>query len=377
MKKTTVFIFLISILFSGKSVEFSDSLISSVLTVSPGNELYSTFGHTAIRVKDLQNGYDFVFNYGTFDFNTSNFYLKFAFGKLDYMLSVEPFDDFMEACKSEQRSVQEQVLNFDKTQNIILIQLLITNYKPENRYYRYKFFTDNCSTRIRDIIVFAAADNSLLSAPHVDADSTFRYLYTKYLNTMPWSRFGIDMVLGIPADKKAGYDALFLPDDLQKSIALATNETTKKILVKTQNTLLKCTPVAIHVSFFSPIVMMLIILLSALLIQLKKNWSRIYDWCFFLIFGLVGLFIGTLSVFSGHAELHYNLVVLFLLPTNIFLPFVKSVSLRKYYLLIASGTLILGLILLPLLPQKFNPAFVILIIAIGFRYFFNIINLKK
>lgn len=102
MKKVFISIFFLLIVYIISAAEFSDSLRASVLTISPGTELYSTFGHTAIRIKDLRNKNDYVFNYGTFDFETPNFYVKFALGKLDYMLSVESFNDFMAFYKEEE-----------------------------------------------------------------------------------------------------------------------------------------------------------------------------------------------------------------------------------------------------------------------------------
>ncbi len=287
------------------------------------------------------------------------------------MLSVESFDSFIESCKEEKRSVNEQVLNFDKKRNLTLLQLLIENYKPEHRYYRYKFFTDNCSTRIRDIIVLSSGDEDLLRKPKVEANNTFRQLYTRYLKSMPWSRFGIDLVLGILTDNKAGYDALFIPDFLEKSIELAKIE--NKPLILEEKTLVVFNQNDAANNLFSPSFIMIFLLLSAIFIQFRKKWIKIYDNVFFLLFGLLGLFITILSIFSKHAELQNNLVIVFLLPANIILPFLKP-TFRKYYCIIVCVVITLGLILMPLLPQKFNFAFILLILAIGTRIFFNILK---
>ena len=131
IKKLLIIFSIIFYSLNTNSVELSDSLKTSVLTISPGNELYSTFGHTAIRIKDLKNGFDIVFNYGTFDFNTPNFYFKFALGKLDYLLSVESYEGFVSSITQENRSIIEQQLNFNKDQTLKLTSLLIKNYEPE------------------------------------------------------------------------------------------------------------------------------------------------------------------------------------------------------------------------------------------------------
>jgi len=378
MRRISIVIFFAILTNTVYSAEPAGNLICSVLTVSPGDELYSTFGHTAIRIQDLQKGNDYVFNYGTFDFNTPDFYIKFALGKLDYLLSLDSFNDFLESCKGEGRSIKEQVLNFNKDQSLKLIQLLIENYKPQNRYYRYKFFTDNCSTRVRDIIVLASGDSLLLEKPKVEVNCTFRTLFTRYLKTMPWSRFGIELVLGKLTDEKAGYNSLFVPDDLQESINLA--KISGKPLVSEEHTIVDFYPQIAKFNFFSPIFLAILILISTLIIQLRKQWILIYDKVYFSLFGILGLFIAFLSIFSEHDELHNNLVILFLLPTNIILPFLKPSSFRRYYCLIAFLIVLLGLILLPLLPQKFNFAFILLIVAMGIRYYFNILkksNLTK
>lgn len=368
IRKFCLFIYSLFIFLSSHSIELSDSLRVSVLTVEPGNELYSTFGHTAIRVKDLLKGYDIVFNYGTFDFNTSNFYLKFAFGKLDYMLSVESFEGFISETVSENRTIDEQVLNFDKFQKMNLVSLLILNYEPQKRFYRYKFFTDNCSTRIRDIISIAANDSLILKNPKVAADISFRKLFTKYLENMPWSRFGIELLMGKMTDNKAGYDALFLPDNLKEAFGKAKLK--DKPLIKNEFRLYTSKMHFDKNSLFSPILFAIFILLLALTVQLNKQWIRIFDGIFFIVFGLLGILIFFVCSFSEHAELNYNFVILLFLPTNILIPFISE-KIRKYYSLIALTIILIMFLALPVLPQKFNLSVLILALAIGTRLFFN------
>src|SRR5690606_5550069 len=116
-----------------------------------GDDLYATFGHSAVRVTDSSAGIDYVFNYGTFDFDTPHFYWKFVRGKLMYSLSAMDFPTFMQAYREEGRSVTEQVLNLSCPEKEMIWQFLQQNYLPENRDYKYDFLYDNCSTRIRDI----------------------------------------------------------------------------------------------------------------------------------------------------------------------------------------------------------------------------------
>jgi hypothetical protein len=136
-----------------------DDLRISLLSCSPGAELYSIFGHSAIRVTDETSGTDRVYNYGTFNFREKNFYLKFLSGKLNYYLSVQSFPSFMSDYLEENRTVYEQVLNISHFHKLQLHTALRLNALPENRAYKYDFFWDNCSTRIRDKIESSYADS--------------------------------------------------------------------------------------------------------------------------------------------------------------------------------------------------------------------------
>jgi hypothetical protein len=368
MKKPILILFFIALQYTSKAVTLSDSLEISVLTVSPGTELYSTFGHTAVRVRDLINKHDLVFNYGTFDFETSNFYLKFALGKLDYLLSVESFEGFVSGCESENRSVFEQKLILSDKQCKDIINLLIENLQPENRAYRYKFFTDNCSTRIRDLLVRAIADSSLFQRSNNASNNSFRYLFTQYLTTMPWSRFGIELLLGKMTDNKSGYDAMFLPDVLKESIKNASAN--GSLLAEKETTIYINKNFDQKQAWFSPIFFSILLIIIALSVSLNKTMSLIFDNALFFVIGLLGLFIIILSIFSLHSELHYNFVIFFLPPTHIIFPFLNRKNKRNYSSIIFLVT-VLGLFALPVIPQNFNSAFLLLIASLLIRIFYN------
>ena len=130
----------------------NDSVRISLLTCAPGEEIYSLFGHTAIRYEEPAKGIDYVFNYGLFSFNTPNFILRFALGETDYILGVTSYDRFAAEYDYEERSVWQQTLNLLPEEKGKLLYLLEENCRPENRTYRYNFFYDNCATRPRDKI---------------------------------------------------------------------------------------------------------------------------------------------------------------------------------------------------------------------------------
>ena len=185
----------------------------SLITGSPGADLYNTFGHSAIRIKDPVRGIDFVYNYGTFDFSAPNFYLNFTRGKLDYMLSTEPTENLRYGFLSENRSMAEQVLNLSEEQKRLLIGRLQDNYKPESRYYKYDFFFDNCATRVRDIINIGLDSTIVFNYSSVDSTLRFRDLIHPYIVNLPWTHLGISIGLGSPTDRiSTPYEQMFLPE---------------------------------------------------------------------------------------------------------------------------------------------------------------------
>lgn len=190
------------------------SPIVSVLTCSPGSELYSVFGHSALRVQDSLDGdfYDVVYNYGTFQFS-DDFYVKFAKGRLDYFLSVSSFGEFQQMYLFDGRGIKEQYLLMTNDDLIKLSDLLMENVQPHNATFRYHFFKDNCSTRVWNIIKKASSKPLIV---HLDPPKTsFRSAIQTYLNCMPWGDFGIDLALGAPCDDLMQMeDRAFLPDSL-------------------------------------------------------------------------------------------------------------------------------------------------------------------
>lgn len=201
----------------------SPSARISLMTLAPGTELYSSFGHTAIRIYDPTNGIDRVYNYGTFDFRTENFYLKFMRGTLPYQLSVSDVYNTVYAAQLENRSIKEQVLNLTPSQRQRLAALLDTNYLPQNRSYNYKFYYDNCSSRPRDIIVKAAADSIRFSKSFNLGEKSFREWMNDYLGDKPWARFGMNIGLGRPADETAtDFQEMYLPENLYQQFAHAS-----------------------------------------------------------------------------------------------------------------------------------------------------------
>lgn len=214
----------------------SDEARISLLTCAPGKNLYSRYGHTAVRVNDPINDIDIVFNYGTFDFNTEHFYWKFMRGETWYELDATPYWWFMRGYEENNRRVYEQVLNFTPAQTNLLWDKLLTNYEPQNRKYLYNFVFDNCATRPYVLIdaVFSGTNAEGMWSDYQGAEGqTYRRFIQRYTGKGSWSDFGINLVFGPKADQPMhGEERLFLPEELMYYISEA--RTADKRLVKSE-----------------------------------------------------------------------------------------------------------------------------------------------
>lgn len=218
----------------------SDQAQLSVLTAGPAEPLYTMFGHTAIRLKDPGQEIDVVYNYGTFDFESDNFYWKFARGNLHYFLSRSSFEVFIEENQQLDRFVREQVLNLSPAQIRHVVRQLEKELLPENRYYRYKFFANNCVTKIRDLL----GKQDFLDSCQFDKTSpqpnTYRQLLKPYLAHRSWIRLGINLMLGAPADIPANdWQRQFLPEPFSRSLAAADLSLLNQPLVSSNQTIVQ------------------------------------------------------------------------------------------------------------------------------------------
>ena len=224
-----------------------DSLRISLLTCTAGEEIYTLFGHTAIRCENLTRKTDVVYNYGVFDFSSGGFVLRFALGETDYRLDKSRTDYFTYAYYYYGRDIHQQVLNLTQAEKVRLVALLEENYRPENRVYRYNFFYDNCSTRPRDKVEEAVEGTvdygTDMNAP---TEHTFRELIYRYSEGHPWSRLAMDLCLGSEADKPISRRTMqFVPFQLQADLTKAQvvdSTGQKRRLVSHESQLVKAMP---------------------------------------------------------------------------------------------------------------------------------------
>jgi len=349
-----------------QSAQLSEQAQISIITCGPyQGEVYSAFGHTAIRVFDPQYQYDVVYNYGVFDFDQPNFYLNFARGYSLYKLGVMPYPWFRDVYISYNRYVHEQILNLTLAQKQKLFDFLEWNAKPENMNYLYDYFYDNCATRARDVFVNVLKEDVKFDTTYITTNYTIRQLTDFYLGQQPWGDLGIDICLGLPMDKKASpYEYMFLPDYIESSFDHASirNDSTTVALVQRKILVYQSHPEQGQASIFHPWIifglLLLIVIVVSILDWRRGTYSR---WLDIILFGVTGL-IGCLLLFlwfgTNHKAAAFNFNILWALPTHVAGAWLmarnkKPHLIRKYFTfaLVVTG-LLLGCWYV--LPQQMN-----------------------
>ncbi len=361
--------------------KLTEKAFISVLTCSEGDELYSAFGHSAIRICDPEMNIDYVFNYGTFDFDTPNFYLKFANGKLNYMLSYGYFKKFLPEYFRRNRRVNEQILNLSHNEKQKIFNALIENYKPENRYYKYDFFYDNCATRIYDIIV-ENIDGEIVIKSDNSANLSFRNYLHHYLIHSPWIETGLNLLLGIPADKIATHQqSTFLPDFLMElfdRMQIKTGDQVKS-LVLSNKTLLKRDENQLSKNkflfpdFLGWIALVVILIISLLYKNRNSIFLNLFDRFIFIVAGFIGVLLLYLWLVTDHEVTRNNLNVLWSFPSLLIIGFARYQS-RIVHSLVAINLLLLCIFILCwwIIPQSFPvitlPVSIILALRLAFNF---------
>lgn len=370
MKKSTLFLWML-LAWLGITARAQDSAKCSLLTCSAGEEIYSLFGHTALRYEDPARGIDVVFNYGMFSFRVPHFALRFALGETDYQLGVTEFSRFAAEYQWDERDVWQQTLNLTSREKQRLWEALTENYRPENRTYRYNFFYDNCATRPRDRIE-ACVDGRVEYAAAQDTTATvctWRDLLHRYTEGHPWARFGIDLCIGSRADKPASYrEQMFVPFYLQQYLrgaCIVSEQGDRRPLVGEEVKVVDAAHTAQEESLLpSPMQAALLLWAGVTVLSIygvrrrKSLWAL--DGLLFGTAGVAGCILAFLAACSQHPAVSPNWLLLILHPLHLFcLPCVlirvKKKRLSRY--MAANGVILtLFIVLLAPIPQFIPPA---------------------
>lgn len=367
----------------------NDSIRLSLLTCAPGEEIYSLFGHTAIRYENPSQGIDVVFNYGLFSFSESNFILHFSLGETNSQLGVTDFTRFAREYAFFGRSVWEQPLNLTHEEKTELIRLLQENYRPENRIYHYNVFYDNCATRPRDKIEECIVGKVIYPAEPQDGSRSYRDIVHQYCKGHPWARFGIDLCIGSEADRPITQrQMMFAPFYLMDAFADAqiVDGSTRRPLVESGKLLINATPPPAQ-SYWLPTplqcALLLFILTAGVTIYSIRRRTGLWGIDLFLFgtAGIAGCILAFLALFSQHPTVDSNFLLIVFHPGHIlFLPYIIHCD-RKgkkcWYLIANLMVLTLFIAFSSFIPQRFDFAVVPLALCLLTRSANNLIVTSK
>lgn len=323
----------------------------SILTCASGEDVYTAWGHTAIRVIDSANQTDLVYNFGTFDFDTPNFLVEFIKGNLNYFLSVNDFQNFILEYQYYGRSIKEQVLILSDAEKAKWQNALQQNLEGNNRYYLYNFITDNCTTRVKDgLYQFATTQ---VPPSNIKSFRT-HVVEAPYQQGIPWIGLGIDVLLGAVSDQApTALQAGFLPDLLFDQLAAQPSH-----IASTQNyPFTKTTPVKPT----DPIYYIVGLILAYLFLgKWNARWAvvvaKFLDVILLFIFGLGGLLLVYMSLFSKHTACHHNFNIAWIHPLYfiaLICYFIKPIwagYLGRIFFIASTGLIVFSY----LLPQSFS-----------------------
>ena len=305
LKLFTLILIFSTFLGFSQNIILSENSEISILNCGTGNESYSLYGHTAIRIKDIPNNLDIVFNYGTFDFETPNFMLKFIKGDLQYFVSTNTFSNFYYNYQLEQRSVYEQKIKLSQTEKQSLFDSLNQSLYSDERFYTYKFIDRNCTTMVIDKVNEQIEDHKIESIKPIE--KTYREILYPYMDNFFFQKLGINLIFGTKVDQPA--ERLFLPLELIQSLE-------RNPIAKEKETLYEAVKIYYQPHFLDNIYTLIAIL--ALIVLSRKKWLWI---AYFLLLGFLGLFFCIVGLYSFHEEVLWNYNALLTNPLYLILAY--------------------------------------------------------
>ncbi len=368
--------------------EQRDSIRFSLMTCAPGQEIYSLFGHTAIRYENYTRGVDVVFNYGLFSFNTPNFVMRFVKGETDYQLGVIPYEYFEAEYAMRGSDVYQQVLNLTERENQKLLYLLEENYKPQNRVYRYNYFYDNCTSRARDRIEQAIDGNVVY--PDSFPDRTFRSIVHEYTRNSDWDELGIDLCLGAAADRTIGKRLQMFAPFYMRSYAqrafIVDSKGVKRPLVSTEFKAIEAEEASSEPGFvLSPMICSLLFFAICLfLVYWQYIHGSVYWWLDIILCvaqGVAGCIIAFLFFFSVHPTVGSNWMIILFNPLPLLcLPWIVFAGMKHkhtsmYWFFVVYLTLFICII--PVCGQKINLSVLPLALGLLVNYAGHILVCRK
>ena len=332
-------------------LQLSEKATISILTCESGtSEIYAYFGHNALRVSDPVNQLDKVYNYGTFDFDTPNFYLKFCRGKLLYELSSRDFKYFPYHYYLENRGIKAQILSLSLTEAQKVYDFLENNALPQNKKYKYDFFYDNCATKMYEVI---EKNIGTITYDYSDfpKNLTHRNLIHQHFPKYGWSTFGVDILLGSVIDKKIALKQyLFLPKYVFNGFKNAQKNNNRPIVKETKEILSTVHKTKFTGSLFgAPITLFSLLFLIASIISIlgfkHKKQSLFLSNSIFVFYGFVGIILVFMMLGTDHTATYWNYNIFWANPIFLTFPFLKNHFLKKTITISSLAVLLLIAIL--------------------------------
>lgn len=351
-----------------------------LLTCDPGPESYTMYGHSALRLYDTLSGRDVVYNWGVFDFNTPNFNYKFAKGRLKYRLAAYSYNSFLNEYRPTERSVYLQRIYIPDEELLKLKKLLNENLKPENIYYRYDFFRDNCSTRISDLLEEVYGDELVYPEQEGEVEVTFRERIDEFHKGALWMDVGIDLLLGSPADEKCDFrESMFLPIYLMKNLSQAhVIDGDKRVMLLGPTEMVfdyerpvYDTGILKQPWFWLSLVFIAVFLFSVFIrSRLPQNIFDLIFWSILTLFALLMIF---LNYITDHEAMRQNFNMIWLNPL-IPISFYAIYSKFKlnWFWRAQIALAVIFMLVIVLINQSINAAFIPIILMVIIRSYYRL-----
>ena len=367
MIKKLLFALLILISFNGfsQNISLSNQAKVSILTCGTGPESYAMYGHTGIRIQDVSQQIDVVYNYGAFDFDTPNFIGRFVKGDLQYFVTNGSYIDFYYNYQAENREIIEQDLALSPAQINQLFQQLNASVYSDDRFYTYKFIDRNCTTMVVDKI------NNTLGSEYIksqNSNQSYREILYPYMSDF-YMKLGIQLIFGAKVDEPA--TRLFLPYEFKDAISVTKINGNK--IEKSDSKILQVTKPEIPFNWLNSIYSLITVLL--ILALLNKKWIKI---SYFIFAGLLGLFFSLVGLYSLHEEILWNYNILLFNPLLLVFAWYIKKGIKDKILLFGKIILAMLLVYLAYMTTKIHLGIVWPFIVLHFYWIGKIVlQIKK
>ncbi len=327
---------LLSLFAVGSAQENGSEISVKLITVGPGQFVWERFGHNALWISDGRNGTDRAYNYGLFSFEQEDFLPRFLQGRMLYWMRGFETDLHLQGYVRSNRSVWIQDLNLTPAQRLELVDFLEWNEKPENRFYRYHYYYDNCSTRLRDALDQVLGGIIQDQTAQLETGTTLRFHSLRLVRDDFWTYTGLHLGLGAPTDRPiSAWEEMFLPLRLRDHLqTVQTPDADGNLvpLVSAERTIFESTEFVEHEA---PPRWLLGFLAAGLLVGVLLSWlafraishrgfRALYSigialWC--LLIGVGGIVLACLWLFTDHNTSYRNENLFFFDPVAILLVF--------------------------------------------------------